>query len=136
MRGATATTRATPGKHHELKRPTLACVPSLCPLPLWTHRPSPAAHTPQRRTDAYGLITKTDAKRLHLVTDGQLKKIRCLTKSWYKGKKYLYLTRTVQRLAATRHRNQATFKKVKATRKVKPKGHMDFFMRGWGGYGW
>ena len=103
--------------------------------------PRPPLYTPLnvRRTDAYGLITKTDAKRLHLVTDGQLKKIRCLTKSWYKGKKYLYLTRTVQRLAATRHRDQATFKKVKATRKVQPKGHMDFFMRGWGGgygYGW
>ena len=95
----------------------------------------PHALTP--RTDAYGLITKTDAKRLHLVTEGQLKKIRCMTKSWYKGQKYLYLTRTVQRLAATRHRDQASFKKVKATRKLKPKGHMDFFRKSRGyGYGY
>ena len=72
------------------------------------------------------------------MTDGQLKKIRCLTKSWYKGKKYLYLTRTVQRLAATRHRDQATFKKLKETRKPKPKGQMTFYQKSWGhvGNGW
>ena len=63
------------------------------------------------------------------MTDGQLKTIRCQTKSWYKGQKYLYLTPAVQRLAATRHHDQASFKKLKEKRKPKPKGQVTFFKK-------
>mmetsp|Transcript_13393 Transcript_13393/g.31684 ORF Transcript_13393/g.31684 Transcript_13393/m.31684 type:complete len:140 (+) Transcript_13393:758-1177(+) len=90
------------------------------------------------RSDAFGLITKSDAKRLWLVTDSQLKGEPCIEKKWYRGKKYLYSTRRVMRLAVKRFGgSRAKFEDAKGSRKATTKASCPSrIYGGYSGYHW